>query len=140
MAKATASKNSPGKKTPAKKGTPAKPVKRLGADKPEIAVVVEARKSARNATKNEDIPDTNAKDPKAQVIADAAKKVKVTKAKKLDKTAAKSPVAEKNDILDDSNADESIAEDPKPDPVSAQEELPSNGQADESGAKIAKVH
>ena len=139
MAKATASKNSPGKKTPAKKGPPAKPVKRLGADKPEKPVV-EARKSARNATKNEDIPDTNAKDPKAQVIADAAKKVKVTKAKKLDKTAAKTPVAEKNDILDDSNADESIAEDPKPDPVAAQEELPSNGQADESGAKIAKVH
>ena len=139
MAKATASKNSPGKKTPAKKGTPAKPVKRLGADKPEKPVV-EARKSARNATtKNEDVTDTNAKDSKAQVIADAAKKVKVTKAKKLDKTAAKTPVAEKNDILDDSNADESIAEDPKPDPVAAQEELPSNGQPDESGAKIAKV-
>jgi hypothetical protein len=138
MAKAAAvSKNSPSKKTPAKKGTPAKPVKRLGADKSEKPLV-EARKSAKNATKKEDVTNTSPEDLKDQVIAKAAKKVKVTHARKVGKKTQETPVKEKNESLDDSNADESAAaEDSKPDPVSAQESV-SNGQ-DASGAKIAKV-
>ena len=125
MARATASRNSPGKKTPAKKIATAKPVKRLGADKSEKPLV-EARKSARNTTKSKDATDTNGEDPKALVIAEAAKKA--------DEKAA----TENHDSGDEHPTNESSAEDPKPGPSSAQEGLPPNGQADESGA--AEVH
>ena len=119
------------KKSPAKKGAAAKPVKRLADDKADKPVV-QLRKSSRNvAASKEDVPE-----PKA--VDEAAKKVKVTSdASKKTKKAAAKETKSKKPVVKATDSDESVEE--KSDDAAEDSNLVENGDSSADDVKIAKV-